>query len=377
MNIKIFILSLFILTSCSIDNNNITKENIEAEKINTETFSWKINQDNNQKASIINEGSGSVEGSEESKIVLTKEEIYFEIIKNYYSQLSKNNFQSAYDLRYNPSFDYETFLGWFEWLKSAKILKYEYKETLDDNFILDIKLEFSDGDYYYTVNWNVKDQKFSIKNSKKYKTVLSDNQCNVLLEKFQIRNNNYKNKEYNYQDFIKKMKIKKLCFNENTWKPFVWVNWDNLASDYWEKFVIWLWGFNSGPWWDAYLEYSTYDFEIWSEYPTHATKDDYLELENKKKKITVGNVTWYILYEYGSGRASRFQKKYIFPFNDYYIAFVYSLNQNELKLFNIYNSIDEVIKELNNSEETEIFTKKWNFKIIEDFVNKIEFLEKQ
>ena len=303
MKIKIFIILLFILSSCSINNNRKTEENISENKENIQISSWQISQNDNQNKSV--------------------------------------------DIK--------------------KIKKNEIEEIEKSEISNETKLSIE-----------VQKNKIDIINQKNdFEDVWVNSECNVWLEKFQIRNNYYKNKEYNYQDFIKKMKIKKLCFNENTWKPFVWVNWHNLASDYWEKFVIWLWEFNSGPWWDAYLEYSTYDFEIWSEYPTHATKDDYLELENKKKKITVDNVTWYILYEYASGRASRLQKKYIFPFNDYYIAFVYSLNQNELKLFNIDNSIDEVIKELNNSEETEIFTKKWNFNIIEDFVNKIEFLEKQ
>ncbi len=307
MRIKIFIILLFILSSCSINNDIIAEENTSKNsenKENIQTSSWQINQNDNQNKSVDikkTENNEEIEKSEISEIFNETEES-IQVEKNKTEVINQeNNFENI------------------------------------------------------TVN----------------------DQCNELLEKFQIRNNNYKNKEYNYQDFIKKMKVKKLCFNENTWKPFVWVNWHNLASDYWEKFVMWLWKFNSGPWWDAYLEYSTYDFEIWSEYATHATKNDYLELENKKNKITVDNVTWYILYEYGAGRTSRFQKKYIFPFNDYYIAFIYSLNQNDLKLFNIDNSIDEVIKELNNSEDSEIFTKNWNFKIIEDFIKKIEFLEKQ
>lgn len=385
-----FTIFVLLLTSCSISNqtsteNKIIDKNIYPENITTENINWNI-----KKIEDL-----AIEKEIIPKVIdekLTQEDIDLAIIQSYYQAISDNDFEKAYNLRHDPQADYKTFKKWFLWIKTASIEKYHFSWSWGKQFNWEIKLTFPEEITYNDVIWSIKETKFSLTSSKKTWTEkiemqLWNNKCNVSPKTIQWRQNYYKNKQLDYSEFISKMKIKYLCFNWNTWNPFLWVNWDKNVSDSWEKFVIWLENFNSGGWWDAYLEYSTYDFSIWSHYQIHASKDDYLNLKNKKNKITVNGINWYIEYE--NEYFLWLQKKYIFPFNQYYIAFIYHYSHSWNNFYNSNQKIEELdnfAKRLNNSEPEDILNIKENnnykktlddIKIIQDFVNNIEFIDKQ
>lgn len=81
-----------------------------------------------------------------------------------------------------------------------------------------------------------------------------------------------------------------------------------------------------GGWGRGFVEYSTYDFSIGSEYATYATRKTFDSLKKGKEshEITVNGIKGVVIYqpEGMSLEPSKIEKVITFPFNDHYIAIV-------------------------------------------------------
>lgn len=136
--------------------------------------------------------------------------------------------------------------------------------------------------------------------------------------------------------YLNVMKIKSICFPEIFGQPFLNVDWNSQTktADSGRKISIGLDNLKDyGSGWGGYMEYTTYDFGVGAEYDTFAQESDSTAVVDGTKEniITVNGKKGFVLatrFVYLDGTKGDFEKVVVFPFRDYYVAFIYPLKNS-------------------------------------------------
>ncbi len=142
--------------------------------------------------------------------------------------------------------------------------------------------------------------------------------------------------ETEWTDIRQQMRLTSVCIPSQFGAPFVNVDWNAATgnADSGRKIVV---SFEKtydpqyGGWGNVYLEYSTYDFSVGSEYRTLATDETYRKVKEGTAENTLQvpagmtAVVTYVKETTLRGDESWLEKHVVFPFDGYYIAAVYKL----------------------------------------------------
>lgn len=132
-------------------------------------------------------------------------------------------------------------------------------------------------------------------------------------------------------DYLNIMGIESICIPRSYGAPTLNVDWRYPEASIGRMISMGFDGLYSGPWsaWGrASIVYSTYDFEVGSEYETYATQDDLQATRSRSmpRMITVDGIHGFIRFIpalYGEV----IDIAYIFPFETHYLAAVFTLGQ--------------------------------------------------
>lgn len=132
-------------------------------------------------------------------------------------------------------------------------------------------------------------------------------------------------------DYLSIMGIDSLCIPHSFGAPTLNVDWHDPEASIGRMISIGFDGLYSGPssaWGRGFIVYSTYDFEVGSEYETYATQDDLqaTRTDSMPRMISVDGVDGFIRFVpalYGEIA----DIAYIFPFETHYLAAVLTLGQ--------------------------------------------------
>ena len=138
--------------------------------------------------------------------------------------------------------------------------------------------------------------------------------------------------------YLNIMGIQSLCIPRTFGAPTLNVDWHYPEASIGRMISIGFDGLYSGPWsaWGrAFIVYSTYDFEVGSEYETYATQDDLQATRSRSmpRMITVDGSDGFIRFIpalYGEV----IDIAYIIPFETHYLAAVFTVGQYDPALVN-------------------------------------------
>lgn len=136
------------------------------------------------------------------------------------------------------------------------------------------------------------------------------------------------------QDYLDLMGIKSICLPAEFGAPFINVDWDEAEMPASGRMVSL--GFENlyqgAGWSSAYLLYSTYDFELGTEYEVFGGEGDLKQLETGAVSdiINAGNSQGFVRYHAGIPMGMQMiMKTYVFPFENHYVAAVINLGAFE------------------------------------------------
>lgn len=175
-----------------------------------------------------------------------------------------------------------------------------------------------------------------------------------------------------FDEYMGLIGIESLCIPSEFGMPYLYVDWNDLGDPpvaigrrvdigFERQFHRSLSG-------EARIVYSTYDFEVGSEYEIFATEADLqlVRTGSSPDPIEVDGVSGFIRYHAGipMGTASVY-KTYIFPFDTYFIAFVHNLGSYE------YDQVAGVIQEMEAGTHPDLMHP--NVPLLDLLVSSIQF----
>lgn len=150
--------------------------------------------------------------------------------------------------------------------------------------------------------------------------------------------------------------LESLCIPSSLGHPTLNVDWNDLAKPPVAIGRMISVGFDqlrgdSGGWGRGYVLYSTYDFEVGSEYQVFATDEDFRAVQTgtTPHPVTVDGVHGFIRFTPGmSMRTQPVHLTYIFPFEDHYLAAVLTLGQYDP------DRVDQVIAQMQEGSHPDL-----------------------
>lgn len=173
--------------------------------------------------------------------------------------------------------------------------------------------------------------------------------------------------------YLELMGIASLCIPKEFGAPFLNVDWNDLGEP---KVAIGRMvsiGFEnlypgSSGWGSGYIVYSTYDFEVGSEYDVFATEDDLyrVRVQSIPNQINVGGTEGFTRIHKGMNfGAQPVNLTYIFPFISHYVAVVLNLGNYEME------EADEAIRQIELGAHEDLMQD--NVRLMDLLVSSIQF----
>jgi hypothetical protein len=157
-------------------------------------------------------------------------------------------------------------------------------------------------------------------------------------------------------DYLNIMGLESLCIPSSLGAPTLNVDWNDFAEPPVAIGRMISIGFDklradSGGWGRGYLVYSTYDFEVGSEYEVFATDEDFLAVQSRSVShlMVVDSVPGLIRYSPGLSMGTQpIHLAYVFPFETHYLAVVLTLGQYDPDL------VDDVILQMQEGRHPDL-----------------------
>jgi hypothetical protein len=151
-----------------------------------------------------------------------------------------------------------------------------------------------------------------------------------------------------FDAYLNLMGIDSLCIPEQFEEPFLNVDWNDFGDPQIAIGRMVSIGFDglypgSLGWGSGYIVFSTYDFEVGSEYVVFSNEEDRDRVTDQSmpNPITVGGADGFTRFQKGLNYGNQpIYKVHIFPFESHYIAFVVNIGHYDL------DDVDDVIRQM-------------------------------
>ena len=176
-----------------------------------------------------------------------------------------------------------------------------------------------------------------------------------------------------FTEYLDLMGIESLCIPEQFEAPFINVDWNDFGDPQIAIGRMVSIGFDGlypglTAWSSGYIIYSTYDFEVGSEYVVFSNEEDRDRVTDQSmpNPITVGGADGFTRFQKGLNYGNQpIYKVHIFPFESHYIAFVVNIGHYDL------DDVDDVIRQMEIGAHPDLLHN--NVRLMDYLVSSLQF----
>jgi len=180
-----------------------------------------------------------------------------------------------------------------------------------------------------------------------------------------------------FDAYLDLMGIESLCVPEQFEEPFLNVDWNDFGDPQIAIGRMVSIGFDGlypglTAWSSGYIIYSTYDFEVGSEYVVFASEEDRDRVidQSMPNPITVGGADGFTRFQKGLNYGTQLiHKAHIFPFESHYIAFVVNIGHYDP------DDVDDVVRQMEIGAHPDLLHN--NVRLMDYLVSSLQFSDSE